>query len=118
MSSFRATLEELEDASLVIHVVDASHPLARQQIWSVQVLHYFSTLLLLYYFTTTVQVQTIIEELMLALRICRITTLLFMFINYYLFTHYCFANTHVQNTIEELMMTFTLITTLLLLPRY
>lgn len=36
VSSFRATLEELEDASLVIHVVDASHPLARQQIWSVQ----------------------------------------------------------------------------------
>lgn len=36
VSSFRATLEELEDASLVVHVVDASHALAKQQIWSVQ----------------------------------------------------------------------------------
>mmetsp|Transcript_38032 Transcript_38032/g.61336 ORF Transcript_38032/g.61336 Transcript_38032/m.61336 type:complete len:472 (+) Transcript_38032:2-1417(+) len=36
VSSFRATLEELEDASLVVHVVDAAHPLAKQQIWSVQ----------------------------------------------------------------------------------
>ena len=36
VASFRATLEELEDASLVLHVVDASHALAKQQIWSVQ----------------------------------------------------------------------------------
>jgi len=36
VSSFRATLEELEDASLVVHVVDGSSPLARQQVWSVQ----------------------------------------------------------------------------------
>jgi len=36
VSSFRATLEELEDATIVVHVVDASHPLAKQQIWSVQ----------------------------------------------------------------------------------
>ncbi len=32
VSSFRATLEELEDASLILHVVDASSPLARQQV--------------------------------------------------------------------------------------
>ncbi|KAJ1468696.1 P-loop containing nucleoside triphosphate hydrolase protein, partial [Baffinella frigidus] len=36
VSSFRATLEELEDASLVVHVVDSSSPLSRQQVWSVQ----------------------------------------------------------------------------------
>ena len=36
VSSFRATLEELEDATILVHVVDASHPLAKQQIWSVQ----------------------------------------------------------------------------------
>jgi len=34
--AFRATLEELEDASLVIHVVDAASPLGKQQVWSVQ----------------------------------------------------------------------------------
>uniref|UniRef100_A0A7S4H8F6 Hflx-type G domain-containing protein n=1 Tax=Guillardia theta TaxID=55529 RepID=A0A7S4H8F6_GUITH len=36
VSSFRATLEEIEDASLILHVVDAASPLAQQQIWSVQ----------------------------------------------------------------------------------
>ena len=36
IASFRATLDELTDATLVVHVVDASSPLAIQQIRSVQ----------------------------------------------------------------------------------
>jgi GTP-binding protein HflX len=36
IASFRATLDELEDASIVLHVVDASSPFVSQQIWSVQ----------------------------------------------------------------------------------
>jgi len=34
--AFRATLEEVEDADVVLHVVDAASPLAKQQVWSVQ----------------------------------------------------------------------------------
>ena len=36
VSAFRATLEELQEASLILHVVDSSSALARQQVWSVQ----------------------------------------------------------------------------------
>ncbi len=36
MAAFRATLEELEDADLLLHVVDASDPRAAQQIESVE----------------------------------------------------------------------------------
>ena len=36
IASFRATLDELSDASLILHVVDASSPLAAQQVRSVQ----------------------------------------------------------------------------------
>ena len=36
VASFRATLDELQDAALVVHVVDASSPLASQQVKSVQ----------------------------------------------------------------------------------
>lgn len=36
VASFRATLDELADSTLVIHVVDASSPLATQQVRSVQ----------------------------------------------------------------------------------
>jgi len=36
VNAFRSTLEELEDADLVLHIVDASHPLGKQQVWSVQ----------------------------------------------------------------------------------
>ena len=32
IASFRATLDELSDATLVMHVVDASSPLAAQQV--------------------------------------------------------------------------------------
>ena len=35
VSAFRATLEEIEDSDLLIHVVDAAHPQVRQQIASV-----------------------------------------------------------------------------------
>lgn len=35
VSSFRASLEELEDAAVILHVVDASSPLSPQQAWSV-----------------------------------------------------------------------------------
>jgi len=35
VSSFRATLDELEDASLILHVVDSASPLAQQHISSV-----------------------------------------------------------------------------------
>ena len=35
IASFRATLDELADATLVLHVVDASSPLATQQVRSV-----------------------------------------------------------------------------------
>ena len=36
IASFRATLDELTDATLVVHVVDAASPLAEQQVRSVQ----------------------------------------------------------------------------------
>jgi GTP-binding protein HflX len=36
VASFRATLDELEDASVILHVVDAASEHARQQVWSVQ----------------------------------------------------------------------------------
>jgi len=36
IASFRATLDELSDATLVLHVVDAASPLASQQVRSVQ----------------------------------------------------------------------------------
>ena len=36
VASFRATLDEVADATLVVHVVDASSPLAAQQVRSVQ----------------------------------------------------------------------------------
>jgi GTP-binding protein HflX len=35
VAAFKATLEELEDAALLLHVVDASHPRAREQMASV-----------------------------------------------------------------------------------
>ena len=35
VSAFRATLEEIADSDLLVHVVDASHPQVRQQIASV-----------------------------------------------------------------------------------
>jgi len=34
--AFRATIEEVEDADLVLHVVDAASELGKQQVWSVQ----------------------------------------------------------------------------------
>ena len=36
VSAFRATLEELEDADLLLHVIDASNPRFEQQIASVE----------------------------------------------------------------------------------
>ncbi len=36
IAAFRATLEEINEADLLLHVVDATHPNARQQIQSVQ----------------------------------------------------------------------------------
>ena len=36
MAAFRATLEELEDADLLLHVVDASNPRFEQHIASVE----------------------------------------------------------------------------------
>ena len=36
IASFRATLDELADASIIVHVVDASSPLATQQVLSVR----------------------------------------------------------------------------------
>ncbi|KAG8460108.1 hypothetical protein KFE25_014253 [Diacronema lutheri] len=36
VASFRATLDELEDAAVVLHVVDCSSAHAQQQVWSVQ----------------------------------------------------------------------------------
>lgn len=36
IASFRATLDELEDAAVVLHVVDCASPHAEQQVWSVQ----------------------------------------------------------------------------------
>ncbi|KAJ3675607.1 hypothetical protein LUZ60_004649 [Juncus effusus] len=35
IAAFRATLEEIEESSLIVHVVDISHPLAQQQIEAV-----------------------------------------------------------------------------------
>ncbi|KAJ3697519.1 hypothetical protein LUZ61_001224 [Rhynchospora tenuis] len=36
VAAFRATLEEIEESSLIVHLVDISHPLAQQQIEAVE----------------------------------------------------------------------------------
>lgn len=36
IAAFRATLEEISEASLLLHVVDVSHPMARSQIAAVE----------------------------------------------------------------------------------
>ncbi|KAL4199794.1 hypothetical protein AMTRI_Chr03g53020 [Amborella trichopoda] len=35
VAAFRATLEEISESSLLVHVVDISHPLAQQETWAV-----------------------------------------------------------------------------------